>query len=198
MESPCISNDRILYKPQIPPKTTDNHWLSVKKYRKLISVKITSVCYADRLRESFDPGSEPRSPAGCPKEGRLRRDFPGTPKNSTNSSKPPSQTPKDDTATTHPGANSKGNQHNGIRCANTRTIETVQTSPITQCETCGEDLSKTPCQKFERRDDQPALERQAESVQGVVESQPDSADCRDHANHRKQAAGPLCVLRSIG
>uniref|UniRef100_UPI003AF77AE6 hypothetical protein n=1 Tax=Thiolapillus sp. TaxID=2017437 RepID=UPI003AF77AE6 len=74
-----------------------------------------------------------------------------TPKNSTNSSKPSSQTPKDDTATTHPGANSKGNQHNGIRCANTRTIETVQTSPITPCETCGEDLSKTPCQKFERR-----------------------------------------------
>ncbi|WP_293689649.1 hypothetical protein [Thiolapillus sp.] len=74
-----------------------------------------------------------------------------TPKNSTNSSKPSSQTPKDDTATTHPGANSKGNQHNGIRCGNTRTIETVQTSPITQCETCGEDLSKTPCQKFERR-----------------------------------------------
>ncbi len=23
--------DRILYKPQIPPKTTDNHWLSAKK-----------------------------------------------------------------------------------------------------------------------------------------------------------------------
>ncbi|WP_419594349.1 hypothetical protein, partial [Thiolapillus sp.] len=74
-----------------------------------------------------------------------------TPKNSTNSSKPSSQTPKDDTATTHPGANSKGNQHNGIRCANTRTIETVQTSPITPCETCGEDLSKTPCQGVERR-----------------------------------------------
>uniref|UniRef100_UPI003AF83BD9 hypothetical protein n=1 Tax=Thiolapillus sp. TaxID=2017437 RepID=UPI003AF83BD9 len=42
-----------------------------------------------------------------------------TPKNSTNSSKPSSQTPKD--------------------------------AAITQCETCGEDLSKTPCQKFERR-----------------------------------------------
>ena len=40
---------------------------------------------------------------------------------------------------------------NGIRCGNTRTIEAVQTSPITPCETCGEDLSKTPCQKFERR-----------------------------------------------
>ena len=121
-----------------------------------------------------------------------------TPKNSANSSKPSSQSPKDDTAITHPGANSKGNKHNAICCDNTRTVETVHASPVTQCETCGEDLSKTPCQKFERRDDQPALERQAESVQGVVESQPDSADCRDHANHRKQAAWPLCVLRSIG
>ncbi|WP_419636962.1 IS66 family transposase, partial [Thiolapillus sp.] len=74
-----------------------------------------------------------------------------TPKNSTNSSKPSSQTPKDDTAITHPGANSKGNQHNGIRCANTRTVETVHASPVTQCETCGEDLSKTPCQGVERR-----------------------------------------------
>ncbi|WP_419640749.1 hypothetical protein, partial [Thiolapillus sp.] len=53
-----------------------------------------------------------------------------TPKNSTNSSKPSS----DDTATTHPGANSKGNQHNGIRCGNTRTVETVHASPITPCE----------------------------------------------------------------
>ena len=69
-----------------------------------------------------------------------------TPKNSTNSSKPSSQTPRDDTATTHPGANSKGTKHNAICCDNTRTVETVHASPVTQCETCGEDLSKTPCQ----------------------------------------------------
>lgn len=74
-----------------------------------------------------------------------------TPKDSTNSSKPSSQTPKDETATTHPGANSKGNEHNGTRFGNTRTVQTVHTSPVTQCETCGEDLSKTPCQGVERR-----------------------------------------------
>ncbi|WP_419620202.1 hypothetical protein, partial [Thiolapillus sp.] len=67
-----------------------------------------------------------------------------TPKNSANSSKPSSQTPKDDTAITHPGGNSKGNKHNAICCDNTRTVETVHASPVTQCETCGEDLSKTP------------------------------------------------------
>ena len=74
-----------------------------------------------------------------------------TPKNSANSSKPSSQTPKDDTAITHPGANSKGNKHNAICCDNTRTVETVHASPVSQCETCGEDLSKTPCQGVERR-----------------------------------------------
>ena len=52
----------------------------------------------------------------------------------------------DDTAITHPGANSKGNKHNAICCDNTRTVETVHASPVSQCETCGEDLSKTPCQ----------------------------------------------------
>uniref|UniRef100_UPI003AF621AA hypothetical protein n=1 Tax=Thiolapillus sp. TaxID=2017437 RepID=UPI003AF621AA len=74
-----------------------------------------------------------------------------TPKNSANSSKPSSQTPKDDTAITHPGANSKGNKHNAICCDNTRTVETVHASPVSQCETCGEDLSKTPCQGVARR-----------------------------------------------
>ncbi|WP_419632709.1 hypothetical protein, partial [Thiolapillus sp.] len=39
-----------------------------------------------------------------------------------------------------------GNKHNAICCDNTRTVETVHASPVSQCETCGEDLSKTPCQ----------------------------------------------------
>ncbi|WP_419582152.1 hypothetical protein, partial [Thiolapillus sp.] len=30
-------------------------------------------------------------------------------------------------------------------------VETVHASPVSQCETCGEDLSKTPCQGVERR-----------------------------------------------
>ena len=36
---------------------------------------------------------------------------------------------------THPGANSKGNKHNAICCDNTRTVETVHASPVSQCET---------------------------------------------------------------
>lgn len=72
-----------------------------------------------------------------------------TPKNSTNSSIPPSQTSKDET--TYPGANSKGHAQNGTRFGNTRTVETVQTAPVNRCGTCGEDLSETPCQGHERR-----------------------------------------------
>ncbi len=72
-------------------------------------------------------------------------------KDSRNSSKPSSQTPKDDTAVTRPGANGKGPSHNDLRSGNTRTIETVQVASVHQCDTCGEDLSDTPCLGHERR-----------------------------------------------
>ncbi|MCP5087413.1 MAG: hypothetical protein GY952_11485, partial [Rhodobacteraceae bacterium] len=74
-----------------------------------------------------------------------------TQKDTTNSSKPSSQTPKDDTAITHPGANGKGKAQNDARSGNTRTVETVQVAEVNQCETCGEDLSDTPCHEHERR-----------------------------------------------
>ena len=68
-----------------------------------------------------------------------------TAKDSTNSSKPSSQSPKDDTTATHPGAKGKGNSHNEARSSNTRTIETIEVAPVNQCRICGEDLSETPC-----------------------------------------------------
>ncbi len=74
-----------------------------------------------------------------------------TPKNSTNSSKPASQTPKDDTAITRPGTHGKGNAHHETRSGNTRTVESVQISQVSFCEECGEDLHKVPCQGYERR-----------------------------------------------
>jgi transposase len=74
-----------------------------------------------------------------------------TAKDSKNSSKPSSQTPKDDTAVTRPGANGKGRSQDDVRCDNTRTIETTQVAQVNQCETCGEDLSDTPCHGHERR-----------------------------------------------
>jgi len=74
-----------------------------------------------------------------------------TTKTSTNSSKPSSQTPKDETAITRPGTKGKGKSHNGLRCGNTRTVETVQVTEVTACERCGEDLRRIPVQRHERR-----------------------------------------------
>ncbi len=74
-----------------------------------------------------------------------------TAKDTTNSSLPSSQTPKDDTAPTQPGANGKGKAQNDARSTNTRTIETVHLAEVNACESCGEDLSNTPCLGHERR-----------------------------------------------
>ena len=74
-----------------------------------------------------------------------------TKKDSANSSIPPSQTAKDDSAITHPGAKGKGPKQNEARCGNTRTVETVQIALVNVCTGCGEDLSETPCHGHERR-----------------------------------------------
>ena len=74
-----------------------------------------------------------------------------TPKNSTNSSKPASQTPKDDTALTRPGTHGKGKVLTETRSGNTRTVESAEVSKVSFCEECGEDLHKVPVQGYERR-----------------------------------------------
>ena len=74
-----------------------------------------------------------------------------TPKNSINSSQPSSQTPKDDTALARPGAKGKGPSQNALRCANTRSLETVEVAEVNVCVSCGEDLSDTACHAHERR-----------------------------------------------
>lgn len=74
-----------------------------------------------------------------------------TQKDRTNSSKPSSQTPKDDTAIHHPGTHGKGKAQNDDRSDNTRTVETVQIAKVNVCSTCGDDLSDTPCYGHERR-----------------------------------------------
>lgn len=74
-----------------------------------------------------------------------------TTKDSKNSSKPSSQTAKDDTAVGQPGAKGKGKAENNVRSGNTRTVETVEVAEVHVCETCGEDLANTPCVGHERR-----------------------------------------------
>ena len=72
-----------------------------------------------------------------------------TAKDNRNSSLPSSQTAKDDTAVTRPGA--KGKSPNDALSGNTRTKESVRVAPVHQCGICGDDLSDTPCQGHERR-----------------------------------------------
>jgi transposase len=74
-----------------------------------------------------------------------------TRKNTKNSSKPSSQTEKDESAITHVGAKGKGKAESNTTASNTRTIESVTLAKVTQCDICGQDLSKTACSHHERR-----------------------------------------------
>lgn len=74
-----------------------------------------------------------------------------TKKDNKNSSKPSSQTEKDETADTHAGSNGKGKKENNDLADNTRTRESVSISQSLICDVCGESLSDTPCLHHERR-----------------------------------------------
>ena len=72
-------------------------------------------------------------------------------KTSANSSKPSSQTPKDESALPHTGTHTKGRATDPSRSGNTRTVETVTVSLVRFCETCGEDLRAVRPHGHERR-----------------------------------------------
>ena len=74
-----------------------------------------------------------------------------TRKNSNNSSLPPSQTDKDDTALPPKGSHEKGKTETNSLADNVRTVETVTLSEVHSCEVCGEDLQHVPIQDHERR-----------------------------------------------
>ena len=74
-----------------------------------------------------------------------------TPKTSANSSKPSSQTPKDESALGPAGPHTKGRAYDPSRSGNTRTVEYTQISPVSFCETCGEDLRAVRPHGHERR-----------------------------------------------
>lgn len=73
-----------------------------------------------------------------------------TKKNSKNSSKPPSQTGKDESSI-EPGTNGKGKPESGDVANNTRTIKILKTAKVTHCPVCGHNLINTPCHSTERR-----------------------------------------------
>lgn len=75
-----------------------------------------------------------------------------TKKDNQNSSIPSSQTDKDDSALApNQGSNGKGKTEKPLTANNTRTIETVTTIEVYNCDVCGEDLSGTVSTESERR-----------------------------------------------
>lgn len=74
-----------------------------------------------------------------------------TQKNSKNSSKPSSQTEKDESSIAHSRTQSEAKKKDSETAENTRTIETVTFIEVNQCNVCAEDLSSIDCQTIERR-----------------------------------------------
>ena len=74
-----------------------------------------------------------------------------TSKTTKNSSKPSSQTEKDESAITMAGSKGKGKEESDAIAHHTRTIESTMLSKVTECTICGQDLSKTACSHYERR-----------------------------------------------
>jgi hypothetical protein len=75
-----------------------------------------------------------------------------TKKHNKNSSKPSSQTEKDESyATTKQESNNKGKPESLAVTSNTRTIETASVAKVEECPVCGEDLRKVSCVHTERR-----------------------------------------------
>ena len=74
-----------------------------------------------------------------------------TKKDNKNSSKPSSQTEKDESSLGHPGSKGKGKNENDALAKNTRVHETVTLSEVIVCDICAEDLAGAPCLHVERR-----------------------------------------------
>lgn len=74
-----------------------------------------------------------------------------TKKDNRNSSKPSSQTEKDESFLSRPGSNGKGKKEHGSVARNTRVSERVIQSKVSNCPVCGEILDNTPCLQHERR-----------------------------------------------
>ena len=74
-----------------------------------------------------------------------------TKKDNKNSSKPSSQTEKDESSLGHHGSHGKGKHENNGIAKNTRVKETVTLAKVHTCDVCGEELNDTPCIHHERR-----------------------------------------------
>ena len=114
-----------------------------------------------------------------------------TNKNAANSSKPPSQTEKDDSALTQKGSKGKGKRETNTTAENTRTIETVTVLRVDHCDVCGEPLKSVPCRCHERRTKiDIVFEKTVTHVDAEIKRCP-ACQATVKAQHPKDMPGPL-------
>ena len=114
-----------------------------------------------------------------------------TTKTNKNSSKPSSQTEKDESALVHKGSQGKGKQEADETAHNHRTSETVEISTLAFCETCGEDLSQITALTTERRTKiDIVFEKVVEHVEGEIKQCP-ACDSTVKAPFPADMPGPL-------
>ena len=114
-----------------------------------------------------------------------------TKKDNKNSSKPSSQTDKDDSALGQQGSKGKGKKENNTTANNTRTKETVTRITVDTCDVCGEDLSGVPSHQCERRTKiDIVFEKVVEHVDIETKECP-SCESMVKANSPKDMPGPL-------
>jgi hypothetical protein len=114
-----------------------------------------------------------------------------TPKTSKNSSKPSSQTDKDESSLGQQGSKGKGKQERPDLAANSRVVETVTVSEVTICPVCGEDLTHTHCHGQERRTRiDIVFEKVVEHVDAQIKSCP-SCDSQVKGTFPADMPGPL-------
>jgi len=114
-----------------------------------------------------------------------------TRKGSKNSSLPPSQTEKDESATTSGDRKSKGEQDTLDRFSNSRTVVKRRDAKVTDCSICGEDLRNVPCIGHERRTKiDIVFEKVTEHVDAEVKECP-SCNSTVKGEFPKDMPGPL-------
>jgi transposase-like protein len=113
-----------------------------------------------------------------------------TKKNSRNSSKPSSQTGKDETSR-QSGSKGKGKEQNKVLSENTRTTETTQVAKVSDCESCGEALEDTPALEYERRTTIDIIfEKVVSHVDAEIKVCP-RCKSRNKGHFPKEMSGPL-------
>jgi len=114
-----------------------------------------------------------------------------TKKTDKNSSKPSSQTAKDESAKSSKGTKPSGREERDEEFFNSRTIEKTRVAKVQFCNTCGEDLAGTACVAHERRTKiDIVFEKRVEHVDAEIKTCP-NCEVENKGRFPSDMAGPL-------